>query len=411
MDLMNRFQPLLELYRATQMTGSDPLGVMLERTISPTEAIIDGRPTILAGTNNYLGMTFDPECIEAAVQALRLEGTGTTGSRIANGTYARHRALEQELAAFFGRAHALVFSTGYQANLGTISTLVGHHDFALIDRDCHASIYDACRLSLGTTIRFAHNDPESLKSQLSAFKDRRGAKLVVVEGIYSILGDRAPLVELVNVARSYGAAILVDEAHSFGLLGMNGRGLCEELGVEKEVDFIIGTFSKSAGTIGGFCVSNVETFDIFRITSRPFMFTASLPPPIVAAASAALRVIRRRPELRAKLWQNVEVLYNGLRAMGFIVGPDPSPIIAVSMPDIPSGVAFWRALLDEGVYVNLAVPPATPHGRTLLRCSVQAVHSTEQLQVILDAFGRARERFANDNGRDGADLSRVNRQS
>jgi 8-amino-7-oxononanoate synthase len=403
MDLMNRFQPLLELYRATQATGSDPFGVMLERTISPTEAIINGRPTILAGTNNYLGLTFDPDCIEAAIEALRLEGTGTTGSRIANGTYARHRALEQELAAFFGRAHALVFSTGYHANLGTISTLAGHHDFILIDRDCHASIYDASRLSLATTVRFTHNDPASLRRRLEALEDRRGGKLVVVEGIYSILGDRAPLVELVNVARSYGAAILVDEAHSFGVLGRNGRGLCEELGVEDEVDFIVGTFSKSGGTIGGFCVSNVESFDIFKITSRPFMFTASLPPSIVAAASAALKIISSRPELRVKLRANVEFLYNELRAIGLILGPDPSPIIAVSMPDLPSGMAFWRALLDDGVYVNLAVPPATPHGRTLLRCSVLAVHSSEQLQAILGAFRRAREHLPNHNGRDGTD--------
>ena len=404
MDLMNRFQSLLDLYRANQATGSDPLGVMLEKTISPTEAIINGRATILAGTNNYLGLTFDPSCIEAAIEALRLEGTGTTGSRIANGTYARHRALEQQLAAFFGRAHALVFSTGYQANLGTISTLAGHHDFILIDRDCHASIYDACRLSLATTVRFTHNDPDSLRRRLEALKDRRGGKLVVVEGIYSILGDRAPLAELVSVALSYGAAILVDEAHSFGVLGRNGRGLCEEVGVEDEVDFIVGTFSKSAGTIGGFCVSNVQSFDTFKITSRPFMFTASLPPPIVAAASGALKIIRSRPELRAKLWANVQLVYNGLRAMDFIVGPDPSPIIAVCMPDLFSGLRFWRALLNEGVYVNLAVPPATPRGRTVLRCSVLAVHSTEQLLAVLGAFRRVREGLLDSNGLGGPDL-------
>jgi 8-amino-7-oxononanoate synthase len=401
---MERFQPLLELYRTVRATGSDPLGVILERTISPTEAIINGRPTILAGTNNYLGLTRDPECIEAAVQALRLEGTGTTGSRIANGTYPYHRHLEQELADFFGRAKALVFSTGYQANLGTISALAGQHDFVLIDRDCHASIYDACRLSLASTIRFTHNDPDSLKRRLAALNDRRGVKLVVVEGIYSILGDRAPLVELVKVARSYHATILVDEAHSFGVLGTYGRGLCEEQGVEEEVDFIVGTFSKSAGTIGGFCVSNLEACDTFRITSRPFMFTASLPPPIVAAASVALKIIRSRPELRAKLWANVELVYNGLRAMGFIVGPDPSPIIAVRMPDLFSGLAFWRALLNEGVYVNLAVPPATPQGRTVLRCSVLAVHSTEQLLAVLGAFRRVREGLLESNGLGGPDL-------
>jgi 8-amino-7-oxononanoate synthase len=404
MHLMERFQPLLELYRTVRATGSDPLGVILERTISPTEAIINGRPTILAGTNNYLGLTRDPECIEAAVQALRLEGTGTTGSRIANGTYPYHRHLEQELADFFGRAKALVFSTGYQANLGTISALAGQHDFVLIDRDCHASIYDACRLSLASTIRFTHNDPDSLKRRLAALNDRRGVKLVVVEGIYSILGDRAPLVELVKVARSYHATILVDEAHSFGVLGTYGRGLCEEQGVEEEVDFIVGTFSKSAGTIGGFCVSNLEACDTFRITSRPFMFTASLPPPIVAAASVALKIIRSRPELRAKLWANVELVYNGLRAMGFIVGPDPSPIIAVRMPDLFSGLAFWRALLNEGVYVNLAVPPATPQGRTVLRCSVLAVHSTEQLLAVLGAFRRVREGLLESNGLGGPDL-------
>jgi len=364
----------------------DPFGVTLERVLSPTKAIINGRLTILAGTNNYLGLTFDKECIEAGVQALELEGTGTTGSRIANGSYAGHQKLEEELAAFFGRDHAIVFTTGYQANLSIISTVVGRKDYLLIDRDCHASIYDACRLSRASVLRFRHNDPRDLEKCLQHLSGEPGDRLIVVEGIYSILGDRSPIAEVVAVKRKYGAYLLIDEAHSFGVMGRSGRGLAEEVGVEDEIDFVVGTFSKSLGAVGGFCVSSQPDFDVLRVTSRPFMFTASLPPSVIATVRAALRVMSQRPEIKDNLWRNVDTLYSALQHQGFKLGPDKGPIVAVHMPSVESGVQAWRALLDGGVYVNLAVPPATPPGTAMLRCSVCAAHSREQLDMIIPTY-------------------------
>lgn len=388
MGLLNRFQPLLEQHTAVKASGSDPFGITLERVLSPSEAVIDGRPTILAGTNNYLGLTFDADCIEAAVRAVQTEGTGTTGSRIANGSYSGHRDLERELAAVFGREHAMVFTTGYQANLSIISTVVSRKDLLVVDRDCHASIYDACRLSGATVVRFKHNDVRDLECWLERLSGERGDKLIVVEGFYSIIGDRAPLAEVVAAKKKYGAYLLLDEAHSFGVLGAHGRGLAEEAGVEADIDFVVGTFSKSLGAVGGFCVSSHPNFDILRVTSRPYMFTASLPPSTIASVRAALRAVERRSDLRAALWRNVDRLYDGLRAQGFMLGPEKGPIVAVYMPSPLAGLQAWRALLEDGVYVNLAVPPATPGSSTVLRCSVSAAHTDEQLKVIIAAFDR-----------------------
>jgi 8-amino-7-oxononanoate synthase len=387
MGLFDRHAGLLDAYRDVRTTGYDPFQIRMERVLSPTEAIINGKKTLLVGTNNYFGLTFDPSCMEAAIEAIRAEGTGTTGSRIANGSYSEHVALEKEIAEFYGKKHCMVFTTGYQANLGVISSLVGGDDFLLIDADSHASIYDACKQTQAEVVRFKHNDPSSLDARLRRIGDKPGNRLVVLEGIYSMLGDSAPLKEFIDVCKKYRAYVLVDEAHSMGALGEHGRGLCEAAGVLDDCHFIVGTFSKTLGAIGGYCVSNDPDFDILRVTTRSYMFTASLPPSIVASVRQALKVVTARgKELRTQLWDNVHTLYDGLVAQGFKLGPEYGPVVGVHLPDRMTAIGFWRAMLDAGIYVNVAVPPATPNGVSLLRCSLCAVHTREQLEHMIEVM-------------------------
>jgi len=393
LGLFDSHSALIARYNAARAAGPMPTGVVMDRLLSASEAIINGKRTVTVGTHNYLGLAFDETCIEAAVAAVRGEGTGTCGSRIANGSFSDHVALEQELATFHGMRHAMVFSTGYQANLGIISTLVGAGDFLLLDADSHASIYDACKQTQASAVRFKHNDVASLEARLRRLADEPGVKLVVVEGIYSMLGDIAPLKAVVAVAKRYGALVLVDEAHSMGVLGQRGCGLAEQEGLLDDVDFIVGTFSKSLGAIGGYCVSNHERFDILRIACRPYMFTASLPPATVASVRAALKAVRERPELRARLWRNVRQLYDALGGAGFQLGPTPSPIVAVCLPSDETTMTMWRALLDEGYYVNIGLPPATPSGESLLRCAISAAHSGDQIEGLAKALIRLGHAF------------------
>ncbi|MFN3583074.1 serine palmitoyltransferase [Phenylobacterium sp.] len=373
--------------------GADPSNVRFDAVLSPTEGMLDGRRVILLGTNNYLGLTFDPACIKASAAAVREWGTGTTGSRFANGTFSGHTALERALAEFYGRRHAMVFTTGYQANLGSISGLVGRGDHLILDADSHASIYDAAKLSGAEVIRFRHNDPDDLHKRLRRLGDAPGGRLIVVEGIYSMIGDVAPLKEFAEVKREMGGYLLVDEAHSMGVLGETGRGLAEAAGVEADVDFIVGTFSKSLGSVGGFLVSNEENFDLLRIVSRPYMFTASLPPAVIASTLTALKRLQDEPGLRARLSANADRLFEGLRDMGYAVGPHASPITAVEMPDQAMAVAMWNALLQNGVYLNLAIPPATPENKSLLRSSVSAAHTPEQIDAVLGVFQQLGQEF------------------
>ncbi|MBK1842670.1 pyridoxal phosphate-dependent aminotransferase family protein [Azospirillum sp. YIM B02556] len=386
MTILDKFQPLQGAYDAVRAAGQDPFTVCFDAVLSPSEATLKGRRVILLGTNNYLGLTFDGECIESAVEALRQGGTGTTGSRIANGTYDDHAVLERRLAEFYGCRSAMLFSTGYQANLGILSTIAGRGDHILIDADSHASIYDGCRLGQAEVIRFRHNDPDDLARRLNRLKGAPGNRLIVVEGIYSMLGDTAPLAEIAAVKREWGAHLLVDEAHSLGVLGRNGRGLVEQAGVEADVDFIVGTFSKSLGAVGGFCVSDLPDFDVLRIACRPYMFTASLPPSVIASVTRALARIQEEPGLRARLTGNAERFYRGLRAEGFVLGPQAGPIVSIRMPSTEVAIAFWNALLEAGVYLNLALPPATPDNAPLLRSSVSAAHSEAQIGAALAAI-------------------------
>ena len=388
MGLFDKHLAYRDAYQAIREAGADPFNVRLDAVVSPTEGVIDGRPTILLGTNNYLGLTFDAESIAASVKAVQERGTGTTGSRIANGSFEAHVDLEAALAKFYRRKHAMVFTTGYQANLGVLSTLVGRGDHLILDADSHASIYDGSRLGHAEVIRFRHNDPEDLYKRLRRLKDVPGERLIVVEGIYSMIGDTAPLKEIAAVKREMGGYLLVDEAHSMGVLGESGRGLAEQEGVEDDVDFVVGTFSKSLGAIGGFCVSNMDDFDVMRVVCRPYMFTASLPPAVVSSTLTALKRLEESPQLRHRLMANARRLYEGLTELGFQTGPTASPIVAVTMPDQPSAIGMWNALLQNGVYLNLALPPATPDSRPLLRTSVSAAHTDEQIERVLSVFAQ-----------------------
>jgi len=390
-DLFSKFDPLIEMRANLLASGvEDPFSLVMEKVLSPTVAVCNGRETILLGTYNYMGMTFDPDVIEAGKQALDDFGAGTTGSRVLNGTYAGHRAVEEALKEFYAMDHAMVFSTGYQANLGIISTIAGKGDYIVLDIDSHASIWDGCKLGDAEVVPFKHNDIEAMEKRLKRIPEGAG-KLVVLEGVYSMLGDIAPLKEMIKVAKDNGAMVLVDEAHSMGFIGANGRGVAEEQGVLDQVDFVIGTFSKSVGTVGGFCVSNHPKFEIMRLVCRPYVFTASLPPSVVATACTSIRKLMHAGNKRAHLWENSKTLHKGLRDKGFQLGTEQpqSAIIAVIMPDLERGAAMWEALLHEGLYVNLARPPATPAGMTLLRCSLCAEHSAEQVQTILGMFERA----------------------
>lgn len=390
-DLFSKFDDLIATRENLLKTGvEDPYALVMEEVLSPTVAMCNGRKTILLGTYNYMGMTFDDDVLKAGHDALENFGSGTTGSRVLNGTYSGHKAVEDALKEFYGMNHAMVFSTGYQANLGIISTLAGKEDYIIIDIDSHASIYDGCALGNAQIVPFRHNDVEALEKRLKRLPKEAG-KLLVLEGVYSMLGDVAPLKEMVALAKEYGAMVLVDEAHSMGFIGENGRGVVEDQGVIDDVDFIIGTFSKSVGTVGGFCVSNHPKFEILRLTCRPYVFTASLPPSVVATATTSIRKLMHAGNKRAHLWENSKKLHKGLKDLGFQLGTDnpESAIIAVIMPDMLQGAMMWQALLHNGLYVNLARPPATPANMTLLRCSLCAEHSSDQVDEILAIFEKS----------------------
>ncbi|PEQ14141.1 8-amino-7-oxononanoate synthase [Novosphingobium sp. PC22D] len=390
-DLFSKFDDLIAMRAGLLASGvEDPFGLVMERVLSPTVAVCNGRETILLGTYNYMGMTFDPDVIEAGKLALNDFGSGTTGSRVLNGTYAGHKAVEEALCDFYGTRHAMVFSTGYQANLGIISTIAAKGDYIVLDIDSHASIWDGCRMGDAEVVPFKHNDLEAMEKRLRRIPEGAG-KLVVLEGVYSMLGDIAPLKEMIAVARKYGAMVLVDEAHSMGFIGENGRGVAEDQGCLDDVDFVIGTFSKSVGTVGGFCVSNHPKFEILRLVCRPYVFTASLPPSVVATAATSIRKLMHAGNKRAHLRENSRRLHGELKAAGFQLGTEEpqSAIISVIMPDLERGAAMWEALLHEGLYVNLARPPATPANMTLLRCSLCAEHTGEQVGQIVGMFKNA----------------------
>ncbi|MGC6231380.1 aminotransferase class I/II-fold pyridoxal phosphate-dependent enzyme [Hafnia paralvei] len=385
MGLYDKFSRLASEREQFCTSGINPFGTRIDEVYSATEGRIGNQKVILAGTNNYLGLTFDAQAIADGQAALATQGTGTTGSRMANGSYESHIALEHEIADFFDRPSAIVFSTGYTANLGIISALAGHGSVVLLDADSHASIYDACTLGGAEIIRFRHNDAKDLERRMIRLGDRAREAIIIVEGIYSMLGDVAPLAEIVDIKRRLGGYLIVDEAHSFGVMGATGRGLVEEVGVEQDVDIIVGTFSKSLASIGGFAVGS-KAMDVLRYASRPFIFTASPSPSCIASVRSALKTIAKHPELRQKLWNNSHRLYTGLEKLGYELGSHISPVVPVIIGHKDDGLRIWRELIGLGVYVNLILPPAAPAGITLLRCSVNAAHTDEQIDAIIQSF-------------------------
>ena len=387
MGIKERIQLAESNFGFLRRLGRDPSSLEFDEIITPTQAVLEGERVVLFGTNNYLGLTFHQGCIDAAAAACQSQGSGTTGSRMANGSYASHRNLEKEIARFHNKREAIIFSTGYLANVGMITALAGAGDHLLIDADSHASIYDGCKMSDAETLRFRHNSADGLARRLKHLSDSPGDKFVIVEGIYSMLGDQAPLKEIAAVVREAGDKVhlMIDEAHSLGVLGENGRGLCEEDGVEVDCDFVTGTFSKTIGTTGGYCVSDHEWFDGIRVLSRPYVFTASMTPSAVETARAAFKIVGSAEGrgLKARLRRNFQSVFDGVRSLGFETGPVAGPVVAVQLPDPETAIRFWNRTIDEGLYTNIAIPPATPDGLSLLRVSISAAHSDQEIDQAL----------------------------
>lgn len=349
-----------------------------------SEAIYQGKRLIMCGSNNYLGLTTDPKVRQAAKDAVEKFGTSCTGSRFLNGTLEMHLELEEALADYVGKDAALVFSTGMQVNLGTISSVVGKSDIAILDKDDHASIVDGARLSWGTTKRYRHNDIADLERVLESIEPEKGV-LVVVDGLFSMEGDIAPLPQIIPLCKKYGARLMVDDAHAMGVLG-RGRGTAAHHGVTKDVDLIMGTFSKSFASLGGFIAGDAQVIDYIQHNARSLIFSASIPPSNCAAALAALQIMRDEPERVDRLEEVGAKMREGFTALGFDIGNSVSPIIPIIVGDDMKTFIFWRALLDAGVYVNAIISPATPPGRQLLRTSYMATHTDEQLDRVLDTF-------------------------
>jgi len=352
-----------------------------------TVVVIEGKQRIMMGSNNYLGLTHHPAVLEAARAALERYGSGCTGSRFLNGTLDLHERLEAELAEFLGKEACLVFSTGYQANLGLISGLVGRGDVVLLDKLDHASIVDGAKMSYGDTVRFNHGDLPSLERKLQHVRAGTGV-MIIVDGVYSMEGDIADVPGLLKLAQKFGAALAIDDAHSIGVLGPKGDGTAAHFGLSDEVDLIVGTFSKSLASIGGFVAATESVIEFLKHCARPLMFTAALPPSNTAGVLAALNVLRREPERRDQLWANTRRLQEGLRSLGFDIGPTQTPIVPFLIGDFEKTLMFWRRLFDAGVFTNPVVPPAVPPSQSRLRTSVMATHGADQIDFALETFGR-----------------------
>lgn len=390
MDLLDKLRAVTARCERLADGAAMPGLTVIDRVLGPCEVVVQGRPTLMFGSNNYLGLTLHPDVVEAGRQALLEYGAGTTGSRTANGTLAQHEALERQFAEWFGKRHAIIFSTGYQANLSLIGGLCGPDDVILIDSDSHASIYDATRQTASKVIGFRHNSPESLNRKLERLAGGTSGRnhLVVVEGLYSVRGDVAPLREIVDVCRAHQAYVLVDEAHSLGTYGETGLGCAEAQGVLSEVDFVVGTFSKSLAGIGGVCVSDHPELRALHFLARAYVFTASGSPSNIASVSAAVRVVREHPELRDRLWANVHLLRKGLQEIGYVIGDSASPIVPILIGDERRTVALWQELLTAGLYVNVILPPGCPQDDCVLRASCSAAHTAQDISRALGIFAR-----------------------
>lgn len=373
--------------KEAEAAGCYPYFIPLQSDSGP-EVTIDGRRVIMLGSNNYLGLTQHPKVREAAIKAVEDYGTGCTGSRLLNGTLDMHLELESRLAQFAKKEAALVFTTGYQVNLGTISALMGRHDTVVIDKADHASIVDGCKLSHTNVVRFKHNDMADLERVLAGVDHSRGI-LIVVDGVFSMEGDVADLPEIVRLKKRYGARLMVDEAHSVGVFGEGGRGTCEHFGLIDEVDLIMGTFSKSFASTGGYVAGDEDVIYYVRHMARPFLFTAAIPPSSAAAALAALDVIETEPERRAKLWDNVHKMKRWYDELGFCTAGSQSPVIPLVVGEEMRLARFWRRLFDLGVFANAAVSPAVEPDHALIRTSYMATHTDEHLTRAIEIAAQA----------------------
>jgi 8-amino-7-oxononanoate synthase len=384
MDLFEKTESFV-IARMAQATGMYPYFIPIENS-EGTEAVFDGRRVLMLGSNNYLGLTMDPRVREAAVKATETFGTSCTGSRFANGTLEVHLELERRLANYVGKETALIFSTGYQVNVGVISSLVGRSDWIVTDKDDHASIIDGAMMSLGEMRRFTHNDVEHLDKVLGGLDPEDGV-LVVVDGLFSVGGDLAPLPEMVEVCKKHGARLMVDDAHGMGVMA-RGRGTSAHFGVTDDVDLIMGTFSKSFASLGGFIAGDDDVIHYIQHHARSLIFSAAMPASNVAAALAALDIMENEPELVDKLWAISERMRTGLNELGFDTGNSVSPIIPVIVGEMEPALYFWKALFDAGVYTNLFIPPGVPEGRCLLRTSYMASHTEDQIDRALEIFAK-----------------------
>jgi 8-amino-7-oxononanoate synthase len=357
-----------------------------------TEVIIDGKKVLMFGSNSYMGLTSHPKVKEASIAAIKKYGTGCAGSRFLNGTLDIHVELEEKLADFVGKDGALVYSTGFQANLGAIPTVTGRNDYIILDELDHASIIEGARLSFAKTVKFRHNDMVSLEKLLQRCEPE-AMKLIVVDGIFSMEGDIANLPEIVTLARKYNANIMVDDAHSFGVIGDCGRGASSHFGLTDEVDIIMGTFSKSLASIGGFLASDKDTINFMKHNSRSLIFSASATPAATASALAALEIIKSEPERLAQLWESTHYCLNAFRSLGFDIAHSCTPIIPIMIRDNTKTFLMTKILLDEGVFVNPVVQPAVPNDSTLIRFSLMATHTKEQILFAVDKIEKVARRL------------------
>ncbi|MHC5009859.1 MAG: aminotransferase class I/II-fold pyridoxal phosphate-dependent enzyme [Planctomycetota bacterium] len=396
MDVLDLFEKLAAWRRSDEFraAGIYPYFRAIQSSKSGTRVVIDGREVVMAGSNNYLGLTHDPRVIEAAQKAAAEFGTGCTGSRFLNGTLTIHEELEDRLARFLGKEACITSGTGFQTNVGALVALMGREDVIFGDRDNHASIIDGCRLSFARHLKYRHNDMEDLGRLLrETMVSEKGSRLIVTDGVFSMLGDLAPLPRMVELARQHGARVMVDDAHALGVLGENGRGTPEHFGVEDGADMIVGTFSKSMACLGGFVASSYRIIEYLKHTSRSVIFSASMTPASVATVLTCLDIVEKEPERRAHLWKNVEYMKKGFEALGLDVIDGGSPILSVVIGDTIPTMEFNRLLYEQGVFVNPVMPPAVPPGMSLLRTSYMATHTQEDLDRILSAFKVVSERL------------------
>ena len=386
---MDVFEKCLKIYETTQRLRASGHYFFFRKLESAqdSEVVVNGKRVIMIGSNNYLGLTNHPRVKEAAIKAIERFGCGCAGSRFLNGNLEMHEELETKLARFFRKEAALVFATGYQTNLGSISALLGRTDVAIIDKYDHASIIDGCRLSFGQVKKYRHNDMKDLERILESTKGK--GKLIIVDGIFSMEGDIADLPNIVKLAKAYGARVMVDDAHSIGVLGAGGRGTAEHFGLEDQVDLIMGTYSKSLAAIGGFVAGSREVIDFIKHIGRSMIFSASLPPPLVASVSAALDIIEEQPQLRTQLWKNTHKMLKSYKELGYDTGISETPVIPIIIRDNMKVYAMCKLLFENGIFVNPVVSPAVPPGRELLRTSYMATHTEEQLDRVLGAFEKA----------------------